>query len=193
MSVADQFKGLPMEELIGAPLLAAANASGKLSMQTAEFIQDVGVNAETGELNAVGFSYKKVETQSDGTEKSVDKTIKVPTLAIVNIPNLQVKEVNVDFEMEVKQQTSSSSKISTEVKTEAKYSAWYSPFSAKITATVAGSKESQRSTDNSAKYTVKVIARDDGMPEGLSKVLQMLSNIIVETDESATPADTEEV
>ena len=193
MSVADQFKGLPMEELIGAPLLAAATASGKLSMQTAEFIQDVGVDATTGELKTVGFSYKKSITAADGTISSEDKTIKVPTLAIVNIPNLQVKEVNIDFEMEVKQQTSTSSKLSTEVKAQAKYSSTFSPFSASITATVAGSRENQRSSDNSAKYTVKVVARDDGMPEGLSRVLTMLSNIIVETDEAATAPDTEEI
>ena len=30
MSISEQFKGLPMEDLIGAPLIAAANAQGKL-------------------------------------------------------------------------------------------------------------------------------------------------------------------
>lgn len=190
MSIAEQFKGLPMEELIGAPLLAAANASGKLSMQTAEFISDVGINQTTGELNTVGFSYKKSVTGSDGATKIEDKTIKVPTLAIVNIPNLQVKKVNIEFEMEIKQQSQTKSEVSTEVKAEAKYSSTFSPFSASITATVAAKRENTRSTDNSAKYTVQVEANDDGCPEGLSRVLTMLSNIIVETNEGP---ETEEV
>jgi len=190
MSIAEQFKGLPMEELIGAPLLAAANASGKLAMQTAEFISDVGINQTTGELNTVGFSYKKSVTDSKGNTTTEDKTIKVPTLSIVNIPNLQVKKVTIDFEMEIKQQSQTKSEVSTEVKAEAKYSSTFSPFSASITATVAAKRENTRSTDNSAKYTVQVVAEDDGMPEGLSRVLTMLSNIIVETNEGP---ETEEV
>ena len=40
MSVANEFKGLPMEELIATPLIAAANAQGKLALQTANFINE---------------------------------------------------------------------------------------------------------------------------------------------------------
>lgn len=191
MSVADQFDGLPMEDLIGGPLIAAVNAQGKMAMQTAEFIKNVGVNSETGELNTVGFSYKKAKTADDGTTTMEDKTIIVPVLSIVNIPSLKVKKVEIDFEMEVKQQSQTKSEVSTEVTAEAKYSSSFSPFSAKITAKVAGKRENTRSTDNSAKYSVKVLAEDCGVPEGLSRVLTMLSNIIVEADEKKT--ETEEV
>ena len=183
MSIASEFEGLPMEDLIGAPLLAAVSAQGKMAMQTAGFIQDVGVNSQTGELNTVGFSYKKAATAEDGTTTMEDKTIIVPLLSIVNIPSLKVKLVEIDFEMEVKQQSQTKSEVSTEVTVDASYSSSFSPFSAKITAKVAGKRENTRSTDNSAKYSVKVIAEDDGMPEGLSRVLTMLSNIIVETNE----------
>jgi len=105
MSLANQFKGLPMEDLIGGPLVAAVNAQGKMAMQTAEFINDVGINKDTGELNTVGFSYKKTEKDENNNEKESVKTIAVPVLAMVNIPSLKVKKVDVNFEMEVKQQT----------------------------------------------------------------------------------------
>ena len=41
------------------------------------------------------------------------------------------------------------------------------------------SHENVRKTDNSAKYDVHVEARDDGPPEGLMKVLDILNSAIV--------------
>ena len=49
MSMGDEFKGLPIEDLIGAPLIAAANAQGKLAAVTAEFIKtDLISGRDTG-------------------------------------------------------------------------------------------------------------------------------------------------
>ena len=42
MPIDDQFKGLPMDNLIGEPLKAAADAQAKLAKGTAEFIKNVG-------------------------------------------------------------------------------------------------------------------------------------------------------
>lgn len=193
MSIANQFKGLPMEDLIGAPLIAAANAQGKLAVQTSEFINDVGINQQTGELNTVGFSYKKTEKDEEGKEVTSDKTITVPTLSIMNIPSLKVKKVNIDFEMEVKQQTETKSSIEAKTEFSVKYSSTFSPVTASVTGSVAGKRENTRKTDNSAKYSVQVEATDDGMPEGLSRVLTMLSNIIVEKDGKDGKDDTEEI
>jgi hypothetical protein len=53
---------------------------------------------------------------------------------------------------------------------------------------VANHSENSRSSDNSAKYDVKVVARDDGPPEGLMKVLDMLNDAIAPTPAGATPA-----
>ncbi len=38
MNVADQFKGLPMEDLIGGPLSAAVTANLNMAKSTADFI-----------------------------------------------------------------------------------------------------------------------------------------------------------
>lgn len=47
-----------------------------------------------------------------------------------------------------------------------------------MTASVSTKSENIRKTDNSAKYTVHVEARDDGAPEGLMKVLDILGAAI---------------
>ena len=193
MSVANQFKGLPMEDLIATPLLAAVRAQGKMAMQTADFINDVGINKNTGELNNVGFSYKKTEKDENNNEIENVKTINVPLLAMVNIPSLKVKKVDVNFEMEVKQQTETKSSIEAKTEFSVKYKSTFSPVSANISGSVSGKRENARKTDNSAKYSVSVVAEDDGVPEGLSRVLTMLSNIIVEKDGKDKKDDVEEI
>ena len=49
------------------------------------------------------------------------------------------------------------------------------------------SHENVRKTDNSAKYDVHVEARDDGPPEGLMKVLDLLNAAIVPKGKSTPP------
>ena len=42
VNMADQFKGLPMEELIGGPLMAVCDAQTKLAKSTAQYIKEIG-------------------------------------------------------------------------------------------------------------------------------------------------------
>ncbi len=177
MSIADEYRGLPIDELIGAPLMAAAAAQGKLALTTAQFIQDVGMS--NNQVRNVDFNYKT----NDGSSV-IDNTLSVPLLAIVNVPNLSVKEANVDFCMEVKTQSVDKSSLNTNTTISASYGgSWFCPVKASITGSVATASEHTRSTDKSAKYTISVKAVDTGYPEGLSRVLDILANNI------SNPAD----
>jgi len=64
----------------------------------------------------------------------------------------------------------------------------YGVFSVKVSlhGSVASHSANTRASDNSAKYDVRVLARDDGPPEGLMKMLDMLQSAI--TPIPATPA-----
>ena len=192
--IADQFKGLPMADLIGEPLLAAARAQGKLAGVTQHFIHDIGLNGTkaTGfSARTVDFKFQSPVTDAKGNTTLVDNDLHVPLLAIVNVPNLSIKKATVDFTMEVKasSQDTDSSKTDASVSTTAKYSSWWSPVSVEMTAKVStsNSHENVRKTDNSAKYDVHVEARDDGPPEGLMKVLDLLNAAIVPKGKSTPP------
>ena len=216
--IADQFKGLPMESLIGEPLMAAAKAQGQLANTTEKFIDDIGLeDAGGGKLKArtVDFGYD-VPVQREvpasvyagsgplsqtsgavyagtgvapttgtfvvhGIEK---RNLQVPLLAIVNTPALSVKNVTIDFDMTVKTSTASTSELDTSTKLDVSYSAWWSPVKANLSASVSSKSTNTRKTDNSARYTVHVEARDDGAPEGLMKVLDILGNTIEGTPSS---------
>lgn len=75
MPIGDKFTGLDMEELIGKPLKAADEAKKRLDQSTAEFIKEVGFD---------------------------DQHTKCPLLSLVPIPNLHIDDINVEFEMEIK-------------------------------------------------------------------------------------------
>lgn len=170
MSIAEEYKGLPIQDLIAAPLVAAASAQGQLALTTAHFIESVAMDDQK-KLRTVEFNY---ETH-DGTS-NVQSSITVPLLSIVNVPNLSVKEANVDFSMEVRSQSMDKSSTNASLQTSASYGgSWFCPVKVSVTGSVSTASEHTRSTDKSAKYNISVKARDDGMPEGLAKVLGILA------------------
>ena len=188
MSIASQFSALPMEDLIGGPLQAAATAQGKLASITSDFITSVGLeDTGGGKLAArtVDFKYQKPVKSSKTDAKTgavtdtwskQDMNLQVPLLSIVKSPNLQVKEVDITFDMEVKASTASQTTSAQDAKVSASWKGWGAKVS--FQGSVSNKQESQRSSDTSAKYEVKVLAKDDGAPEGLMKVLDILGEAI---------------
>ena len=197
MSVAGQFSALPMESLIGGPLQAAATAQGTLANITSDFINNVGLEKDkNGDLNArtVNFKYQKpvknTTTDKDGnttdtwTKQNMD--LQVPLLTIVKAPNLQVKDVEINFNMEVKSSAASTNENSQNASVDASWKGWGAKVS--FHGSVSNKNTSQRSSDTSAKYEVKVSATDDGAPEGLMKVLDILGEAIQPADGGAAPS-----
>lgn len=172
MAIGEQFAGLDMEQLIGGPLSAAANASTLLANSTADFIQKVGFDSK-GKLQTVAFGYQKRSTNDDGTINLDEMKVMVPMLAIVPIPNLQIDEVNILFDMEVKQ--SEKSENSKDMSASLTGSAKIGPVKISISGSVSAHDSHTRSTDNSAKYHVDVRATNHGTPEGLARVLDMMA------------------
>ena len=167
-SIADQFKGLPIGTLIAEPLLGAAKAQGQLAHTTEQFIKDIGLEDDgNGNLSArtVEFDYDApIESKDDKgaiTTKIENRKLKVPLLS-----------------MEVKSSTQDTSSVNTKTDLSVKYDNWWSPVKVDLKASVSTKSENIRKTDNSAKYTVHVEARDDGAPEGLMKVLDILGAAI---------------
>ena len=194
VNMSDQFGGLPMDQLIGGPLKAACNAQTLLAKASSDFIQDVGLDTDaTGKImsaRTVDFSFNKPVQAPDGTTTMEKVDLQVPLLAIINTPSLSIKEAEVRFTMEVKSSTSSKTTSDTkaELTAHAKYNAGLFSCDVTVHGSVANHSENSRKSDNSAKYDVKVIARDDGPPEGLMKVLDMLNDAIAPTQGVPAPA-----
>jgi hypothetical protein len=189
MEVADQFKGLPMENLIGGPLSAAVKANFDAAKSTADFIQTVGFDQvmdpttkqmSPGKPRMVDFSFER--PNNDETGKRVVDLVKisVPMLAIVPIPSLQVDLIDIVFDMEVKSSTTSENNSAKSGSLEASVSGGFAGFTAsvKINGSISTSEKNTRSSDTSAKYHVQVKATSKPLPEGLARVLDMMNQAI---------------
>jgi hypothetical protein len=172
MAIGAQFAGLDMEKLIGGPLTAAANASVILAQSTANFINTVGFNHDKSARTML-FKYEKSDMDPLGNPTRNEMSLQVPLLAIVPIPNLQIDEVNILFDMEVKECEKSESSLDAGGSFSA--SVGFGPFKVSISGSVSAHQSNTRSSDNSAKYHVDVRAANHGTPEGLMRVLDILA------------------
>lgn len=186
MAIGEQFSGLDMKNLIGAPLGAAADASVQLAHSTADFINTVGFD-KNGKTRTAVFKFNQIGKNEDGSIENQEMSVDVPLLAIVPIPNLQVDEVNILFDMEVKQ--SEKSESSSDYGGSFSGTANFGIFKATVSGSVSAHSSNTRSSDNSAKYHVDVSATNHGTPEGLARVLDMMAANIAPTIASSTAVD----
>jgi len=172
--IADNFRGLPMEDLIGGPLTAACKAQYNLASSMLTFINAIGFN--DGKTRCLEFDLERPVDDGTGQIKSQTVSIKAPLLGLVPIPALLIESVNIEFTMEVKASTSSKDTSSASASLEAEASWGWG--SAKFTGNVASSSENTRSTDNSAKYVVSVVAKQQAPQEGMSKLMDLLASAV---------------
>ncbi|WP_300754845.1 DUF2589 domain-containing protein [uncultured Brachyspira sp.] len=199
--IANQFTGLPMSSLIGAPLQAAAEAQLRLANITKDFIESVGIDRDVkkdengkevkseSKLRTVEFAYKKIVKKDDGSNDTVDMVLRAPLLSMVKVPALFIKNVDITFDMEVKssEEEKGSDDSSVTTTTSGKVGWWIFSARTEIKGSVSSHKENTRKTDTSAKYHVELHAVDQGMPEGLARVLDIINATIVPVESANTP------
>lgn len=192
-----ELKQIPFAHLIGAPLKAAIEAQALAAQSTIEFIQKVGFkqdisdptdflfadtenDAEAGELRNVTFSYTKLDENE--TESSFSLT--VPLLSIVPIPYLRIDEMTIDFKAKltdaIQRKTSTSFELNASVK--GGYSAFWSPIKLefRVSSTYKTNSSTQASQKREYSMDIHVRAVQDEMPQGLSKILDILEDVVTE-------------
>ena len=182
--IANQFVGLPIEDLIVAPLEGMAKGQAKLNDVTWRYINEVAfVKDKDGNATAraLDVQMNRVMTDGDTGEQSVQTLYsKVPMLPLVPLPSLAITSADINFTMEVSTSNMDKSSTDTESSIEASASGgwWGMKFSAKMSGKVATHKENTRSTDNSAKYSVAVHAEQLAATEGMLKLSDYLTSML---------------
>lgn len=176
-NVADNFKGLPMRELIGAPLFAAAEAQEKLASIAWEYYKRIAYDDEQQGTRLLEFNLERPVVQ-DGVVSAENNnvTVKAPFIGLVPIPSLLIDRVDVDFQMEVTDTNSSTDSNSSDASTNIS-SKWFG-VNVGISGKVSSSRENTRSTDQTAKYQVHVSASQQPQTEGLSKLMDIMASCI---------------
>ena len=182
--IADNFVGLPIEDLIVSPIVGMAKGQAKLNEVTWRYISEVAFEKDKdGKTTArsLDVEMNRVVTNGETGEQEIQKVYsKVPMLPLVPLPSLAITSADISFTMEVK--TSETSKDSSDSETSYEASAsggwWGMKFSASVAGKVATHKENTRSTDNSAKYEVKVHAEQLPPTEGMLKLSDYLTQML---------------
>ena len=182
--IADQFAGLPIEELIVSPIIGMAKGQAKLNEVTWKYISEVAfVTDKDGNTTArsLDVEMNRVVTNGATGEQDIQKLYnKVPMLPLVPLPSLAITSADIEFAMEVKTSEASKDTSTSENSYEASAGGkwWGMSFSAKVAGKVATNKENTRSTDNSAKYNVKVHAEQLPATEGMLKLSDYLTQML---------------
>lgn len=175
---AERFTGMDMGELVSAPLVAASDAQMQLARSTAGFIQQVGVDGN-GKTRTASFLYQQEMEEGERREMQVE----VPLLAMVPVPNLQIDEVGLTFDMEVWQSEQKESEM--QIEGNLAGCLGFGPAKVSMRGTVSSHSHHTRASDYSAKYHFEIRAANHGTPEALERVRDlMLAGILPDPREN---------
>lgn len=176
-NVAKKFVGIPIAELVSAPLVAVCDSQKRLAQSAFEFMQEIGFD-EDGNTRVVNFNLQRPVT---GSTTPQEIKVQAPFLGLIPLPNLLIDDVNVDFQMEVTATEMSTEKSSKEGSMDANAKFKFGCFgngSVNVSGKVSSSRENTRSTNQTAKYQVHVTARQQRQTEGLSKLMDILASCV---------------
>ena len=174
-NVTDKFKGLPMRELIAAPLIAAAEAQQELAATAWNFYKQIAFDDDGKTARVLEFDIKR-PIQQDGKMTTMSQSVKAPFIGLVPIPSLLIDRVDVDFQMEVTDTSNVKNTTNAEVETKASAKHWF--INAEISGKVTTARENTRMTNQTAKYQIHVSASQQPQTEGLSKLMDIMASCI---------------
>lgn len=175
--ITDKFVGIPIAELVAAPLVAVCDSQKKLAQSAFEFMNEIGFK-EDGKPRLLEFNLQR---PIEGSDMPQEIKVSAPFLGLVPLPNLLIEDVQVDFQMEVTATEKSTDNSSKEASTNANANFRFGCFgsgSVNVSGKVSSSRENTRSTNQTAKYQVHVSARQQRQTEGLSKLMDIMASCV---------------
>lgn len=164
-----------MSELIAGPLTAVCESQMRLAEASYEYMMRIGFDGDRTRL--VEFDLDR-PSETVGGYQRVKTHVQAPLLGLVPVPSLLVEDTTIEFQMEVSatenSKTSSGSEIDTS--TSAKYGFLGLGGSTTVSGKVTSARENTRSTNQSAKYQVRVYARQQPPTEGMARLMDILAS-----------------
>ena len=196
VSMAKQFSGLPMKELIGAPLVAAAQANNMMALTQTKFMLETCFALTTiGEREIykpimINMTLTRPVINADGSAgEPIESDFNLPLLTIIPLNSLAVNEVKVNFEMEVKSSYSNENSADSSEENTDKNSISRKVNNDNISAELNGvvavtdksstNDSSSSKKSNSAKYEINAYAGQIPLPVGVTTIIETFSQSIV--------------
>lgn len=208
--IVDTFKGLPFENIIGAPLEACVKAQALAAETTIDFIERVGLNKKTTQIEVTNEKgEKKTETIEQNEAIYVSFSfiqggrkviLNVPILAIVPIPYIAIDTIDIDFKIKISATENESTEDTSSESYDSSYSrksrSFFGTRKSSFSANFSSKKDSKATQDSTysveSTLDVRVHASQDSMPAGMARILEMLNSSVdtVDPDGELTVNDT---
>ncbi len=210
--IAQQFSGLPMDSLIGVPLIATTKANANMAFAQTQFLLDNCFNkVVTGSGDTATTNYAPIMIQMSLTNNVItpgdpnttpptETTVtpfttvfNLPILTIIPLNSLAVETVDVNFEVEVQSISAQDSSSETEGEGRFEEKVGWGPFSVAIHGSASyDSKESSTTNShykkhNSAKYSIALQAGQLPLPQGVLTIIDAFSKNILPVQLPAQP------
>lgn len=174
-----ELNNIDFSNMIGGPLQAAVDAQVASSLATVNFINTVGFKAPASgssgapELIMVDFSHTR-NTGTDAAPIMTPVVLKVPLLAMLQIPSLRIEHVIIDFNVKLNSVETSSASSDLGI------SGSVGGGGKRVNFKVSPSYQRKATTGVEVKkeyaLNVNVKAVQDEIPAGLEKILNMLAS-----------------
>jgi hypothetical protein len=180
---AAEFQALPLDFIVAAPLTAAVNAQRLAAQATRDFVQSL--IDKDGKPISIQLQLK---TTTGGVEQNT--TIVAPLLTVVPLPHLKIDALTVHFTYEITQTFKASDGKDASAEVQAATGALLSPWvNASLKGSVASRSSSESTTNRSGALEITVHASEAPIPEGLSRLLSLLSHSVpVPAPDNPAPA-----
>ena len=145
---------LPIDQIIGNPFYAAINTQSNIGKLALEFINQVGIDSDSSQISYLEFNYIIPEISSNNSIVDKNFSIKIPILSIMNIPNMYLTNMEVDFDMQI-----------TKLKNDIVYGN-------------VCSNDLRFKNHDKPTYKFKIVAKNDCiLPPGLQRTLDIFDNV----------------
>jgi len=172
-----ELNNIDFRTMIGGPLQAAVDAQIASSLASIDFINKVGFTAPDAggkrDLVMVDFTHTRKGVKDDGTDDTKEVHVKVPLLAMVQIPSLRIEHVIIAFN--AKLNSVQSENVSDKLGITAEIGGGFGPVNFKVSASYQRQSSSGLEVKKEYSLDVNVKAVQDEIPAGLEKIFGLLA------------------
>ncbi len=172
-----ELNNIDFARMIGGPLQACVNAQVASSVASVEFIKSIGFTQPTDgtlpQLVMVDFTHERQDVNEAGAAVPITRHIKVPLIALVQIPSLRIESVDINFNVKLNSVETATS--STTIGVTAAAQGGWGPVKFKVSGSYQRSSATGVRVEKEYLLNVKVRAVQDELPAGMEKVFALLS------------------
>lgn len=172
----NEIANINFSAMLGRPLTAVIDAQAAAALSTVDFINEVGLN-DDGTVKNVSFQYLK---DVDGATSLV--TLTTPLLTIVPIPFLRVADTTIDFNAKISSVTEYETTTAHKLDLSADLKLRWGFGRLNFRGSYSYQKKTRYADESKRSYSmnIKINAVQDEIPAGMSRVLDMLEQSIIE-------------